>query len=292
VVEQINSARAELGFAALRYDSRLERVGNAHCRILIEEDGDGHFSHNGVPPYLRWLLAGGHGFHRENVGTYSTTGMVTDATLPSILARSVASMLAEVPPSDGHRRSLLNPWVTDIGVGLAVGDGEVRMTHELAVEVTESWVPPPVVAGPGTPLGLSGRLAKPWQPVAVQVLWETLPHPLTDAEVRAIRSYSYPPARAVYLANRPAGSGIGAVDASPARGPIVAPFGVDKRGAFSFRWSTGPHEGVEYVLLFARYKNAAEAVPVAASATVVLERVNLPPALAFWQDVGRGIDRP
>jgi uncharacterized protein YkwD len=292
VVEQINSARAELGLAALRYDSLLERVGDAHCRILIEEGGDGHFSHNGVPPYLRWLLAGGSGFHRENVGTYSTTGTVIDDTLPSILARIVASMLAEVPPSDGHRRSLLDPWVTNIGIGLAVGDGDVRMTHELAVEVTERWVPPPVVAGPGTVVGLSGRLAKPWQPVAVKVLWEALPHPLTDVEARAIRSYSYPPSRAVYLANRPAGSGTGTADAWPARGPIVAPFGVDARRAFSFQWSTGPHEGVEYVLLFARHKNAAEAVPVAASATVVFERASLPPALAFWQDVGQGIDRP
>jgi uncharacterized protein YkwD len=121
VVTQINAARAELGLPPLAYDSTLERVGDAHCGILVEEGGDAHFSRSGVPPYLRYLLAGGNGFHRENVGSYSTTGRVADSALAQILYRSVAEMLAEVPPNDGHRRSLLDPWVTHLGVGLASG---------------------------------------------------------------------------------------------------------------------------------------------------------------------------
>ncbi|HLE60169.1 MAG TPA: CAP domain-containing protein, partial [Thermoanaerobaculaceae bacterium] len=195
VVAQINSARAELGFPPLAYDSTLERVGDMHCRILIEERGDGHFSRSGVPPYLRYLLAGGNGFHRENVGSYSTMGRVADSALARILLISVEDMLAEVPPNDGHRRSLLDPWVTHVGVGLAVRGGEVRMTHELATEVTQSWAPPPAAAAPGTALALSGRLARPWQPEVVEVLWEELPRPLSDAQLHAIRAYGYPERR-------------------------------------------------------------------------------------------------
>jgi uncharacterized protein YkwD len=274
VVAQINAARAGLGLQALAYDSLLERVGDAFCAILIEEGGDSHFSRSGVPPYLRYLLAGGNGFHRENVGSYSTTGTVTDAQVNSILLRTVEEMLAEVPPNDGHRRSLLDPWVTHIGVGVAVHGGEVRVTHELATEVTQSWTPPPAVAAPGTPLALSGQLLRPWQPEAVDVLWEEMPHPLSDAQTRGIRTYGYPKRRAIFYSNRSTPPG------------TTPPFTVNTLGTLGFRWFTAPHEGVEFALLLARRVSDGELVPVAASATVVLATGTLPPELAFWRGLG------
>lgn len=270
VVAQINAARAELGLPALAYDSTLERVGDAHCEILIEEGGNGHFSRSGVAPYLRYLLAGGHGFHRENVGSYSTTGAVKDSAVAPILANSVENMLAEVPPNDGHRRSLLDPWVTHVGVGLAVRGGEVCMTHELATQVAQSWEAPPTVVAPGTPVTLSGRLAKPWQPEAVEVLWEELPRPLSDSQLRAIRSYGYPERRAMFDANR-------------STAPAGTAFSEDRSGAFRFRWLAGPHEGVEIVIVWARHGSNRELLPAAASATAVVGTAKLPPELGLWQ---------
>jgi uncharacterized protein YkwD len=285
VVAQINAARSEAGLPPLRYDPLLQAVGDAHCAILLAEGGDGHFSSSGVPPYLRWLLAGGYGYHMENVGAYSTTGRVTEAALPGILARSVAGMLDEVPPADGHRRALLDPWVTHIGVGLAWGDGEVRMTHELAVEVTEGWAPPPLVAAPGSRVALSGRLPLPWEAGAVEVCWQPLPQPLSAAELRGLRTYAYPPRRAMLYANRP--SAEPNVDAarggSGGPGTAAAPFVVDRRGRFTASWTTGPHEGVEVALLWARHGPERPFVPVAASATVVVRTGTLPPELAFWR---------
>ena len=280
VVGQINAARAAAGLGPLAYDSLLERIGDAHCRILIEEAGDGHFSRSGVPPYLRYLLAGGNGFHQENVGSYSTTGKVADSALARLLSASVDNMLAELPPNDGHRRALLDPWVTHVGVGLAVRDGEVRVTHELATEVTQSWTPPPAVAAPGTPVALSGRLARPWQPEAVEVLWEKLPRPLPDAQLRAIRAYGYPQRKATFQVNRAV-----APESTPA-------FTADRLGALRFHWSAGPHEGVEIVLLWARHGNDRQLVSVAAAATVVVGTAELPPELAFWQGLRSSPTQP
>ena len=145
------------------------------------------------------------------------------------------------------------------------------MTHELATEVTQSWTPPPAVAAPGASVALSGRLAKPWQPEAVEVLWEELPRPLSDAQLRTIRAYGYPQRRATFQANQTVGP------------ESTAAFAVDRLGVFRFRWSAGPHEGVEIVLLWARHGHDRELVPVAASATVVVGTAELPPELAFWQ---------
>jgi len=290
VVAQINAARAAAGLAPLAYDARLELVGDAHCEALIAEGGDGHFAGDGVPPYLRWLLAGGHGFHMENVGSYSSTGAIPDAAIAGILARSVAGMLEEKPPDDGHRRALLDPWITHIGVGLVRAYGELRATHELASEVTAQWTGAPVVTAPRTGARIAGRLQDGWEPEAAEVLWQGLPRPLTPAQLHAARSYSYPPRRAMFYANRPAG---GTAPAGPGTrpGPVAAPFTVDGRGGFSFTWETGPHDGVEIVVLWARRGSVGSYVPVAASATVVAAVGTLPPALESWYLLGRRLDR-
>jgi len=288
VVAQVNVARHAAGLPRLAYDAALERVGDAHCEILVAEDGRGHFSRSGVPPYLRYLLAGGHGFHRENVAMFSSSAPVAASAVGAILARAVVSMLDELPPNDGHRRALLDRDVTNIGVGLAIRGGEVRMAQELATEATVAWVPPPTVALPRTRTVLTGRLEPPWRPVEAEVLWEALPHPLSDAELRAIHSYGYPPRRIVFDANRPPGER-GLPHAATAAGPATeTPFTVDKFGNFSFQWTTGPSEGVEIVVIGATNGRGRELVPVAVSATVVTETGTLPAELAFWRHLAGG----
>ena len=171
VMARLNRARADAGLGGLATDAVLERVGNAHCEVLIEEGTQGHFSRSGVPPYLRYLLAGGHGFHRENAARYSSSATIPASAVDAILMRSLASMLAEVPPDDGHRRTILDPDATHLGIGLAVRGGELRETHELAVEVATEWSAP--------------------------------------AAADAIHAYRYPPPRVTFAAIRPSEPGAG-----------------------------------------------------------------------------------
>ncbi len=281
VVAHVNQARAAAGLPELAADGLLERVGNAHCGIQIEEGTMGHFSRSGVPPYLRYLLAGGHGFHRENAAMYSSSAAVPAGALGAILARSVASMLAELPPDDGHRRALLDPDVTHIGVGLAARGGEVRMTQELATEAAAAWSPPPAGARPRSAVMLSGALARPWRPAAAQVLWGPLPRPLSNVRANAIRAYGYPPPRVTFVANQPLDQQGGAGGHGSA-GP-AAPFAVDRFGNFTLKWTTGTGEGVEIAVILATRGAGAQLVPVAAAATVVTASGALPSELAFWR---------
>ncbi len=289
VVAQINQARAAAGLPELAGDGTLERVGNAHCEIQVEEGTAGHFSRSGVPPYLRYLLAGGHGFHRENAAMFSSSAAVPESALGRILARSVASMLAELPPDDGHRRALLDPEVTHIGVGLAVRGGEVRMTHELATETTVAWSAPPVAATPRSGVALAGTLAREWWPAAAEVLWGPLPRPLSNAQANAIHAYGYPPPLVTFAANQPWGR-LGVGSGHGAAGP-AAPFAVDRFGNFTFKWSTGTGEGIEIVVVLATRGAGQQLVPVAAAATVVTDAGTLPPDLAFWHTLA-GPPRP
>ncbi len=271
-MRQINSARAQAGVPPLAPDALLERVGDLHCETLLSEGGQGHFSRSGVPPYVRYLLAGGNGFHMENAASYSSSAAVGEGGLGAILAQSVASMLAESPPDDGHRRALLDRNLTHIGVGIAVRGGEVRMTHELATEAATRWSPPAIIARPGSAAVLTGALARPWRPVGVEVLRAPLPRPLSDAEARAIRSYAYPAPRLRFTASR-----------SASGGNSVAAFRVDGFGNFDVRWATGARDGIEIAVVFATRGDRSEPVPVAAAATVVTRTGVLPPDLAPWR---------
>ncbi len=196
VIAAINRARTAEGLRPLAYDPVLELVGDAFCARLAAEDLSGHVAADGVPPYLRYLVAGGHGYHLENVGAVHAAAPVRPWEVEGMALESLRRMLAERPPNDGHRRVLLDPALTHVGIGVAVRGRELRVSHELATEVASEWEAPPAAARPGASLRLAGRVPAPWHVTAVEVLRGPLPRPPGRAALLAAHGYSYPPASA------------------------------------------------------------------------------------------------
>jgi uncharacterized protein YkwD len=274
VLDEVNAARHNAGLAPVAWDAVLERSGDAFCERLVAEGGVGHVAADGVPPYLRYVLAGGDGFHRQNVGALDSTGTVDPAAIDVIALELLASMLAEQPPDDGHRETILDPLATHLGVGVAVADGAVRVSHEFASRRVLDWRPPPATARPLTVVGLEGSVAPPLEVAAVEVLWQPLPE-ARPADAGPVRAYGYPPSRAMFAApaQRSVRLGAGAVEA------LVT----DRGGRFAFTWRTGPHEGVELAVVWAgRRRAGARLQPVGLTATVVTGDGTLPSALAAW----------
>lgn len=275
LLEEINRARLAAGVRPLTYDALLERVGTLHCRRLLADGVAGHFALDGVPPYARYLLAGGHGYHRENAASRTSSYDVRPEEIKTALLESLDRMLSEVPPADGHRKTLLDPDVTHIGFGIAYEGGEIRIAHEVAVEVTTAWRDAPAVARPQQRLAVGGRLAEPWQVAAVEVLWRPLPRPMTPAEVERIASYGYPPRRSITYSNEPS---LGRF----ARGESTG-LEVHGNGSFYFTWATGPEPGLEVLVVWARTAPGQRSLtPVAASCTVVTSDGLMPPELVPW----------
>lgn len=274
VLDQVNQARVKLGLRAVGHSRKLEQVGDAAARNLLDDGLIGHVGRDGVPPFIRWALAGGSGFHTENAANFETTGSLAGHRLGDVLVALTNGMLAEEPPEDGHRRALLDPWVTHLGVGVAVHEGRVVMNHQLAVNVVEKWQPPPTVALPGTTLQLTGRLPPNWRIVGLQIRRDSLPRVRELSETPVVTEVRYPP-QAAMLPARPVQSG--------ARGRAIR---VDAHNAFQASWEAGSRPGVELVVLWARNRTAiAGAVPVALAATVIHEPATLPDHLARWADL-------
>ena len=295
VVAQVNQARAEVGLARSPTTRLLERVGDAHCGILIEEGGRrALLAQRGAAVPALPARRGARLSPGERRQLLELRARSPPPRSARILARSVEDMLAEVPPDDGHRRALLDPGVTHIGVGLAVRGGEVRMTHELATEVAAEWSPPPAVAAPSERRRAQpARLARPWRPAAVRgALGGVAAAALGRCSANAIRAYGYPPRRATLRrepAAGPAGSAGGHGSAGRRRrsrwtgSGSSASSGPPARTRGSRSSCSSAHAGAP----------ARQLVPVAASATVVTAAGALPSELGVLAHAGRaGLPRP
>ena len=138
-------------------------------------------------------------YHAENFGSLTRTGAnVEDAEVPAFLLDAHARMMAEVPPGDGHRRTVLDPEWTHVGIGAA--GGEFRMAEEFSRHVVE-WVEvpaEPLPAGARAPFAV--KLPAGWALACEVVRARPLParNRARGVRIRRIASSARAPANTQY----------------------------------------------------------------------------------------------
>lgn len=191
VFERINSDRAAAGVPPVAWDGAASRVADAFCAQQVREASRGHFLMDGIPPYARTSFAGVFGTQSENSVSWVTTGGSFSEPITELALIGHAEMMAEKPPGDGHRRTILDPEATHVGVGYAAEGGRFQMAQEFLTRGLErlsllrSEASRPVLRFDGTPL-------RNWRLQFVTIARESTPRPLTREEATARTSYSYP----------------------------------------------------------------------------------------------------
>jgi len=190
--ERINRDRERHGVPPVQYDTRAAIAGDLFCLDSAMAGPTGHWDLQGRAPYVRWGLAGGVDFHAENAATYSVSSGTITRPLAPLMLEAHESMMAETSPDDGHRRTILSPSYTHVGIGLAAVAGEVRMTEEFT-RVAFEWIETPAVPlRAGQRASFAGRPVTGWEIGAIEIRFESPPRPLTVMEVRRRRAYGYP----------------------------------------------------------------------------------------------------
>ncbi len=191
--ERINADRAAAGAPPVRYDRRAALVGDTFCLESALAGSWGHWDTEGRAPYLRWGLAGGVDYHAENVFAHSVSSGRIDVPVRRAILDAHEQMMAERPPDDGHRRTILDPWLTHVGIGLATAGGELRMSEEFTRAFFE-WIEVPArPVRAGEWASFAGRPPLGWDVGAAEVRYEPPPRPLSLTELRGRGSYAYPP---------------------------------------------------------------------------------------------------
>lgn len=196
--EQINKDRTAAGLFPVKWDETAAEASRGHARETAEYDYLSHWNLSGKKPQQRYTEAGGIYATDENAGYSRLEGYQLSQELLLKTALEVhAEMMAEVPPNDGHRKNILDPHHTHVGIGVAYA---LRVDNSITLAFTQEFTNHyytlggvPRTTKPGESFSVSGKpIGKAGRLYAVVLLWEESPRPMSLAELKKTGSYSSP----------------------------------------------------------------------------------------------------
>ncbi len=114
----INTARSAAGLPPLTITAGLYRSASAHnalmaagCGLSHQCPGEPDLGTRETAAGVHWMAAG------ENIGTGGPVATSTAAST-QLAVTLTQDMLNEQPPNDGHRKNILNPSFTHIGIAV------------------------------------------------------------------------------------------------------------------------------------------------------------------------------
>jgi hypothetical protein len=191
VFARINRDRILAGLLPVAWDEPASCVADAFCAQQVREASRGHFLMDGVPPYARTAFAGVFGAQSENSVSWVTTGSSFTETPLQLALAGHREMMDEKPPQDGHRRTILDPDATHVGVGYASDHGRFQMAQEFLTRALER-VSLARSNSSRLVLRFEGKAAPGNRLQFVTIAREPPPVPLTREEASARTNYSYP----------------------------------------------------------------------------------------------------
>ena len=251
VFAQINADRAHEGLAPVAWDATAADLAASYTREQIREGTVGHFLLDGVPPYARLSRVGDFAMGAENAVAFMSIGDRLGDSPTTLALRGQREMIQEKPPGDGHRRAILDPAATHVGVGWSMSETDFRMVEEFTSRCfTRLDVLP--VAHYASAIRVRGEALPGMSIDYVSVARQPLPAPISITEANARRSYAYPDPRFALL---PAAAPYRTVGV-PSRKCLVP----SVHGRFSFDYQID-EPGMWTFVLYFRKKDQAKPVP-------------------------------
>lgn len=166
VLALVNRDRAAHKLQPVVWDEAAARAGERHAKDMAKLGFTGHWGSDGSVPEERHTEAGGDGFVMENAGCFAD-GVARELDPdPRFTAESLErvhkAFMNEKPPADGHRRNVLTPWHTSLGVGLAKAKGlDIACMAQEFVHDYGTYEPLPRRARIGQVIKVAGEIKPP-----------------------------------------------------------------------------------------------------------------------------------
>ncbi|MEY4545340.1 MAG: hypothetical protein RL685_1535 [Pseudomonadota bacterium] len=197
VLELVNADRKREGLPPVERDRIAERAAQKHAEDMAHLGYTAHWGSDGSVPEERYTAAGGEHFVQENAACFFDGAVRPLDPQPklgaSLLDLIQGAFMAEVPPHDGHRKNILKPTHTGLGIGLAqpAGTPQPCMTQEF-VDVRGEYAPLPKTARVGQTIRVAGELAEPLRFGGVGLSRIEPRKKLTPQQLNATSSYPIP----------------------------------------------------------------------------------------------------
>jgi hypothetical protein len=161
----------------------------------------GHWGSDGSVPEQRHTEAGGADMVLENALCFTDEAkrVVDPKPLidPKQVERAESLFFDEVPPNDGHRKNILKPLHTKVGIGVAQSTETAKelpvpcFAQEL-IDGYGTYAPLPKTAKVGAKIHVEGTLSNGAQPSGVGVARVVSPKPIPVSDLNRRRSYPVP----------------------------------------------------------------------------------------------------
>jgi uncharacterized protein YkwD len=191
LLKQVNAERSAAGLTELKLDELACQVANEHARDMVNGNFLSHWGSDGRKPFHRYGFAGGTAAVQENCSSAEDIESVSPPRVLNDLHDMHESMLNEVPPHDGHRKTILDPFHTHVGFGIALNNRSLRL-DELYLARYVQIDPVANEAKPGSTIRIKGRLLNQSYFVnEIDVFYEPPPKPPDIFWLRVPRSVSF-----------------------------------------------------------------------------------------------------
>jgi uncharacterized protein YkwD len=208
MVALVNRDRATQGLGPVELDDGAPTAaGQAHAEDMAHLGYLGHWGSDGSVPEQRHTEAGGEDMVLENALCFTDEAKRTldpNATIdPVQVERSESMFFDEVPPNDGHRKNILKPAHTKVGIGVAqpVATATEIPVPCFAQEFTDdygTYAALPKRAKVGAVVHVEGTLVNGARPSGVGIARIVKPAPIAASELNKRRSYPVPKAFQMY----------------------------------------------------------------------------------------------
>jgi hypothetical protein len=200
----VNRDRAEHGLAQVVMDDAASRAGQRHAEDMAEAGYTAHWGSDGSLPEQRYSEAGGTDFVQENAGCLADAKRRDLDRTPRFLATEIErverAFMDEQPPHDGHRRNILNPRHTGLGVGVAKTRGlDLACLSQEFVDDYGDYAALPVAAHAGSLLHVEGEVKGPIAFGGVGIAEVDAQRPLSASYLNTTYTYAVPSPTDLYF---------------------------------------------------------------------------------------------
>lgn len=200
----INRDRAAAGLAAVKLDDVASIAALRHVRDLVAHGVTAHWGTDGSVPEQRYTEAGGQDLATENVACYADARARTvddrGPFAPIAIERFQSAFMAEVPPADGHRKNILGPSHTKVGLAYAMAPGsDVVCVVQEFVDDYGTYGALPREAKQGQSIRVTGEIRAPATFGGVGLARIGLPTPRTPEELLKTGGYTMPDPAIAYF---------------------------------------------------------------------------------------------
>jgi len=209
MLELINRDRASLHLRPVEFDELASKAAQAHVEEMAQHGYLSHWGLDGKKPDQRYTEGGGSNYVMENAHILNL-GLNDDDKSPKVIPVAAeqkftsrqmeeieSDFFNEKPPNDGHRKNIIDPDHTNVGIALCLAsdaDGyRVASTQEFT-NIYGVIDDIPIHVKLGDTLKLKGKLNAGINIYAVDLGWEDYPKPMSIAQLAATYSYNSPDA--------------------------------------------------------------------------------------------------